>query len=40
MPGIMAEKMDPEPGVLATWISPPIIWQSLRLIARPNPFPP
>ena len=33
-------KVEPRPGSLATVMSPPIIWQKRRLIARPSPVPP
>jgi hypothetical protein len=33
-------KVEPCPKVLATEISPPIIWQKRRLMASPNPVPP
>src|SRR2546423_5576699 len=33
-------KTDPRPVSLATVMSPPIIWQNRRLIARPSPVPP
>jgi len=33
-------KVEPLPASLVTVISPPINWQNLRLMARPNPVPP
>jgi hypothetical protein len=33
-------KVEPRPGLLSTVMSPPIIWQNRRLIARPRPVPP
>src|SRR5260221_14701426 len=33
-------KVDPWPHALSTWISPPIIVQNARLMARPSPVPP
>src|SRR6478736_1020357 len=33
-------KVDPRPGSLSTVMSPPIIWQNLRLITSPRPVPP
>jgi hypothetical protein len=33
-------KVEPRPGSLSTVMSPPIIWQKQRLIARPRPVPP
>ena len=32
--------MEPLPGWLSTLISPPIIWQKRRVMARPRPVPP
>ena len=34
------EGASPAPGSLSTVMSPPIIWQNCRLIARPRPVPP
>jgi hypothetical protein len=33
-------KVDPRPGSLSTVMSPPIIWQNLRLMTSPRPVPP
>ena len=33
-------KVDPLPASLVTVMSPPMIWQNLRLMARPRPVPP
>ena len=38
--GIRKLNVDPLPSVLSTEISPPIISQNRRLIARPSPVPP
>ncbi len=32
--------VEPLPGSLSTVMSPPIIWQNRRVIARPRPVPP
>ena len=38
--GSVTVKVVPLPGSLSTVMSPPIIWQNFRLIARPRPVPP
>src|SRR5262249_40031333 len=38
--GSCTVNVDPLPISLATWTSPPIIWQNLRVMASPRPVPP
>src|SRR5208282_5965936 len=37
---IEKEKVEPFPGLLTTWMEPPIISTSLRQMANPRPLPP